>query len=266
MSPKLSIILVAYHSAKHLAITLPVLRSIDATIPREIIVVNNSPEENLTGICAEHDAKLLIPGTNLGFGRGVNFGYKQTSGDIILVCNPDAVPQVGAISSCVEYLEKHSEAGIISPKLIYPDGTHQQSARRFYSWKAALYARSPWRNDDNPPKYFREYMMTDEDFSKTRDIDWALGAALFIRRSLAERMGGRIFDPRYFLYFEDVDLCYTCWRMGFDVVYLPDAVFVHHYERRSKKSPLSRANMHHLVSFMKFVAKYGGLPSRPGVK
>jgi len=260
---KLSIILVAYQSGEHLAHTLPVLKTLDESIECEIIVVNNFPEEDLGGLCKRFDAKLITPGENLGFGRGVNLGYSQSSGDIILVCNPDATPQTGAISIALNFLDKHDEAGIICPKLIYPDGSHQQSARRFYTWNAALYARSPFRNDDDPPGYFREYMMTDEDFSYTRDIDWAIGAAMFITRKLAEEMGGIIFDPRYFLYFEDVDLCYTCWRLGYSVVYLPDAVFVHHYERKSKKSPLSKANMHHLVSFVKFVAKHGGLPSRP---
>lgn len=265
MSPKLTIILVAYHSAKHLAESLPVLSAIDPDIEREIIVVNNYHGEDLGDICNKFNVKLLIPGKNLGFGRGVNFGYKEAEGDVILVCNPDAVPREGAISASIGYLAMHTEAGIVCPKLVYPDGTLQDSARRFYDWKSALYARAPWRNDENPPEYFRRYMMMGEDFDSVLNIDWALGAALFIRRDLCEQMGARVFDPRYFLYFEDVDLCYTCWRSGYKVVYLPESVFVHHYERTSKKSPVSKANMRHMMSFFKFVAKHRGLPPRPEI-
>ena len=263
MKPKLSIILVAYKSAHHLAESLPVLRDIDPDIEREIIVVNNYPDEDLGDLCKQHDAKLLIPGENIGFGRGVNFGYREATGDAILVCNPDAIPEAGGLSAPVGYLTLSAEAGIVCPKLVYPDGTLQDSARRFYDWKSALYARAPWRNDENPPEFFRRYMMMGENFDSIRDIDWALGAALFMRRTLCEKMGNRIFDPRYFLYFEDVDLCFTCWRMAYKVIYLPEAVFVHHYERVSRKSPLSKANMYHMSSFFKFIAKHRGLPPRP---
>jgi len=265
LTPKLTIILVAYRSAKHLAESLPVLSAIDPEIQREIIVVNNYPEEDLGDICGEFNAKLLIPGKNLGFGRGVNFGYIEAEGDVVLVCNPDAVPREGAISMSIGYLAMNADTGIVCPKLVYPDGTLQDSARRFYDWKSALYARVPWRNDENPPEYFRRYMMMGEDFNSVLNIDWALGAALFIRRDLCERMGARVFDPRYFLYFEDVDLCYTCWRLGYKVIYLPEAVFVHHYERTSKKSPVSKANMCHMMSFFKFAAKHRGLPPRPEI-
>jgi hypothetical protein len=262
----LTVILVAYHSAHHLAESLPILRNIDHGVPREIIVVNNSPEEDLADICREHEAKLLVPGGNLGFGRGVNYGFRESSGDVILVCNPDAIPKEGALKGSYDFLVRNDNVGIVCPKLIYPDGTMQESVRRFYDWRSALYARSPLRNDKNPPEYFRRYMMLDEDFSSTCEIDWALGAVMFIRRELADKMDGKIFDPRYFLYFEDVDLCYTCWRLGYKVMYLPESVFVHHYERKSKKNPLSKANMHHLVSFVKFLFKHHGLPPRPEVE
>jgi N-acetylglucosaminyl-diphospho-decaprenol L-rhamnosyltransferase len=262
----LSIILVAYNSGGHLAESLPALNSIDVDHPREIIVVNNFPAEDLSSLCESHYAKLITPGGNIGFGRGVNLAYSQSTGDVILLCNPDAIPTEGAIESSLKYLDEHPDTGIVCPKLVYPDGATQESVRRFYDWRSALYARAPWRNDKNPPAYFRRYMMMDEDFSRTMDIDWAIGAAMFIRRELIAKMGSRIFDPRYFLYFEDVDLCLTCWRNGYKVIYLPEAVFVHHYERVSRKSPLSKANRHHMVSFLKFILKHGGLPRRPSLK
>jgi N-acetylglucosaminyl-diphospho-decaprenol L-rhamnosyltransferase len=258
-----TVILVAYNSGKHLAESLPALNCVDSDISREVIVVNNFPEEDLYQLCIENHAKLYTPGSNLGFGRGVNFGYKKSSGDVILICNPDAIPEEGAITAALKYLDEHPDTGIVCPRLVYPDRKRQASVRRFYDWGSALYARVPWRNDGNPPLYFRRYMMMDDDRSQTMEIDWAIGAAMFIRCELIEKMGKRIFDPRYFLYFEDVDLCFTCWRTGYKVIYLPKAVFVHHYDRKSRKSPLSKANWYHLVSFLKFVFKHGGLPRRP---
>ena len=106
--------------------------------------------------------------------------------------------------------------------------------------------------------------MADWDHNALREIDWALGAAFMARRSALAK--GRLFDDRYFLYMEDVDLCLTLRQNGWGVYYVPTAVMTHHHIGTSRKKAISRANWEHLKSYINFLMKHGGRTGhwRPG--
>ncbi|MEK7307338.1 MAG: glycosyltransferase, partial [Nitrospirota bacterium] len=93
----------------------------------------------------------------------------------------------------------------------------------------------------------------DWDHMTIREIDWALGACMMIR---TEAVPDEVFDPRFFLYFEDVDLCLRLKKAGWKVVYHPEAAAVHEHRQKSRKNPFSRANYEHFKSWVKFILKY----------
>ena len=96
--------------------------------------------------------------------------------------------------------------------------------------------------------------MMDWDHADTREVDWVLGGAMMLRRDAIPK--GNVMDERFFLYFEDVDLCLRLQKAGWKVMYYPDAVMVHHHQRASAKKIWNRAKFEHLKSWIKFSWKH----------
>jgi hypothetical protein len=255
---RLSLIMVHFHQSQLLA---PALASIDdGALPLEVILVNVGGD--VAGAISD-DLPFpvrVISRPNRGYAAACNEGLALACGEYVAVSNVDLEFSPNVFSRAVEHLDEHLDVGVLAPALFYPDGRYQHSARRFYNWSAALWSRCPLRGRLAPPRCFREHLMLDERPAGPREIDWAVGAMLVARReALAQR--GRIFDERYRLYMEDVDLCLDMWRRGWKVVQVPDIRVVHNYSRRSRKI-LSSAGLTHVASFIRFVAKHRGLPSR----
>jgi GT2 family glycosyltransferase len=229
-------------------------------MPAELIVTNNSPEDSIPLESDGHLRVSIEASDNVGYGAGINKALRRAQGEYLLVANPDIRVQEGALAGGVEYLRVHEDVGIVLPTLHYPDGAIQPSVRMFYSWPVVMYARSPFRAFMPPPAFFRHYLCANIDRSHPSDVDWGLGAAMFLRR--ADWPDGDLFDDRFFLYFEDVDLCYRSWQRGLRVVYCPHLVF-EHFHRRHSANPVGKAGWHHFQSMMRFIQKYRGLPRRP---
>jgi N-acetylglucosaminyl-diphospho-decaprenol L-rhamnosyltransferase len=112
--------------------------------------------------------------------------------------------------------------------------------------------RGPWKNTFSNHRLIRQHLMMDWDHKSLRAVDWGLGAAMMIRRAAA---GQELFDERYFLYFEDVDLCFRIHKSGWKVLYNPDAGIVHHHLRESANVFSLRAKGHHFLSMVKYLWK-----------
>ncbi|MBK8269467.1 MAG: glycosyltransferase family 2 protein [Planctomycetes bacterium] len=251
---------VNYFSGSDLIGLIESLKLRDPADSCELIVTNNSIEEPLDVADSASLPIRIIPSPNIGFGAGINRAYDDSAGDILFITNPDVRVRPDTIRKAVSFLEEHPDVGIVLPMLRYPDGEFQPSVRRFYSWPVVLYARSPLRSIGEPPRFFREYLYEGIDLTHPSDVDWGLGGAMFLRRSDMEGEG--IFDERFFLYFEDVDLCHKFWQRGKRVVYCPQ-IECQHDHRRSSKQPVSKAGWYHFQSMMRFIAKHRGLPKRP---
>ena len=226
----------------------------------ELIVTNNSPADPIAP-CDDPALPIIVQNSpNCGFAAGINQAYRAARGDVLMIANPDVRVTTQAISKAVDYLADNPRIGLVLPLLRYPNGEVQLSVRRFYTWPVVLYARSPLRLLPRHPTFFRRYLCQDLDRTLPTAVDWGLGAARFLRRSDCDKNG--IFDERFFMYFEDVDLCYRMWRDGKTVMYCPDVECVHEH-RRSSRNPFSRHGWQHLKSLGRFVSKYGGLQPRP---
>lgn len=258
----LSIIIVNYRSKDKLVNCLRSLEASDLSgIDYEIIVVENNSGDELVDLIAAYDQiKLIKSPVNLGMGGGNNLGIKNSSGKYILIANPDLVFSPKAIKVLYQYLSTHLEAAIVGPKLLNPDQSLQYSCARFPSIFLPILRRTVIGRMF--PFIIEKYLMKKDDHTKIRSADWSLGACLLLRREELF-VGNQLFDERFFMYFEDVDLCRRARLEGKKVIYNPEAVVIHDHMRDSARLPWYRALFsdkiarEHLKSWWKYFQKWG---------
>lgn len=216
-----------------------------------IVVDNNSTDCSADMVAGNHPwVKLIRLNKNLGFAGGHNVAYAQTDSAIFIILNPDVIVLPGSLETLVQMFARFPNAAIIAPCLLNPDASLQFSARRFYDWRSVICRRIPMPGRAKVNNY---HLMKDCDPEKLQTVDWVLGAAMSIRRSAFN--GKELFDTRYKLYFEDVDLCYFAHKRGWDVLYCPQSKMIHDHQRDSAKKVLSSSLIHHFISWIKFYLK-----------
>lgn len=255
----ISVLTVNYHTSGDLAALAESVRNHAGGQEVELIIANNSADDAVDLSSDDALRVTVLPSANVGFGAGINLAFRHARGDVLFVANPDLKIVEDTFDTAVAFLSDHADVGIVLPLLRYPEGDVQASVRRFYTWPVVLYARSPLRALRIRPAFFRHYLCERLDRSRPSDVDWGLGGAMFLRRSNVDEAG--IFDERFFLYFEDVDLCYRMWARRRRVVYCPQIECIHAHQRHSRKA-FSHAGWHHFRSLLRFVSKYNGLPTR----
>jgi GT2 family glycosyltransferase/lipopolysaccharide/colanic/teichoic acid biosynthesis glycosyltransferase len=251
-----SIIIVSYNSFDVLKACLEAVRETEFSGQAEVIVVDNASVDGTPEMVrTEYPWVVLIAGReNLGYSKGVNVGIRQASGRYFFILNPDTVVRRDSLQKLTNFMDNTPEAGIAAPKLVFYDGNVQLSCRRFYTFKVLLLRRTPLGKIFRNSKAVRDHLMLDFDHDSTTEVDWMLGAAMFVRREAVESVG--LMDERFFLYFEDVDWCYRMKQHGWKVFYHPDVVVTHGYARDSAQSVLNRSFIAHLVSLFRYYEKW----------
>jgi N-acetylglucosaminyl-diphospho-decaprenol L-rhamnosyltransferase len=212
---------------------------------RAIVVVDNgSTDGSLEGLgAANPDVRVLHTGRNLGYGGGVNYGAGQTTDELLLVCNPDLVLQPGALGAMADRLAQDPSLGLVGPALVTLVGDLQPSGRAFptlrrSSFQAVLGVLLP----KNP--YSRRYRDTNRAQAGTGIVDWVTGACFLVRREAFSAVGG--FDDRYFMYVEEVDLCWRLARAGWRTGYESSARVLHLAGVSTAAVPYRMIVAHHL--------------------
>lgn len=253
----LSIIIVNYRSKTKLINCLDSInRSNFGNLSYEIIVVENNSGDDLSGLNYPN-LKLVTSPTNLGMGGGNNLGIKNSSGRLILISNPDIVYDADTIKSLVDYLTVHPEVGLIGPKLLNPDLSLQYSCVRFPKIYIPLLRRTAIGEFFSTK--LDHYLMKQEDHDQIQEVDWLLGACFLVRRA---EITERLFDERYFMYFEDVDLCRQINNRGQKVIYYPIVKVIHDHVRQSASRPWyislfkDRIAREHLKSAFRYFYKW----------
>jgi GT2 family glycosyltransferase len=258
----LSIIIVNYKSKAKLINCLHSLSSADFSgINYEIIVVENASGDDLSDLLTPFpNVRWLDSPLNLGMGGGNNFGIRESRGDFILIANPDLLFSYSSVKQLYEYLRLHTEAAIVGPQLLNPDGSLQYSCARFPNFFLPLIRRTAFGRYF--PSLVNRYLMRADNHNEIRVVDWLLGACLMVRRNeLFEN--GCLFDERFFMYFEDVDLCRRASLAGKQVIYYPLAQLTHDHMRDSARLPWYHAIINdklareHLKSWWKYFKKWG---------
>jgi len=251
-----SIIIVTYNSARVIGACLESLAAECASGLAEAIVVDNASADDSVRVVRDRFpwATVIESGDNLGYSKGVNLGIQSARGRFLLILNPDTVVRRGTLRRLIDFVEKTPDAGIVGPKLVFHDGTVQLSCRRFYTFRVLIMRRTPLGKIVKNSKAVSDHLMLDFDHNTTREVDWLLGAAMFVRREAVDNVG--MMDERFFLYFEDVDWCYRMKQRGLKVYYLADAVIEHGYKRESAQAVLNRSFAAHLVSLFRYYEKW----------
>ena len=173
------------------------------------------------------EINLTINGDNLGFAKAANNIIKKTSAPYVVVLNPDTIIFDGFFDSIISYIQYHPNVGVVGPKILDPDGSIQGSARAFPNFRSALYGRTSFltRIFPNSPKTYSNIISFSSDGTNPLKVDWVSGACQVIRRNALEDVG--LYDERFFLYWEDVDLCKRVKRRGWEIIYFPQAAIEH---------------------------------------
>ncbi len=221
----------------------------------DVIVADNASEDGSREMVTDEfpQVRLVAHSTNLGFCAGNNRAVPENPGRFILFLNADTIVTACALDSLVEFADAHPEAGIFGPKLLNPDGSLQYSCRRFPNLGAGFFRNTPLGRLFPKNRFTSDYLMTDWDHTAPRIVDWISGAALMIRRETLVQTGG--FDEGFYMYCEDVDLCYRVHEIGQQVFYFPDAVIYHIIGRSSDKVP-TRATWYFHTSMYRFYKKH----------
>lgn len=178
---------------------------------------------------------------NVGYAQAVNVGVRKTAAPYVVVANADTRFASGALGAMARAMDAAPDIGAVGPLVRYPDGRRQASVRRFpHVGEAAGHALLGLFWPSNP--WTRSYRMLDVDPDRARDVDWVSGCAMALRRRAFEDVAG--FDPGYFMFVEDVDLCYRLGRAGWRVRYEPEARVLHRVGASTRRRRLAMVVAH----------------------
>jgi N-acetylglucosaminyl-diphospho-decaprenol L-rhamnosyltransferase len=208
-----------------------------------VVVDNGSTDDSRSALGpVGSDVVWVDAGGNLGYGRAVNLGARSCTGRYLLVCNADLVVRPGAVKSLVTALADDPEIAIAGPRLLNRDGSVYPSARVFPSIVDAVghgLLGLVWQRN----WFSRRYRLLDWDHADARPVDWVSGACFLIRRTAWDQLSG--FDPTFFMYMEDVDLCWRARRAGWRVIYEPAGEVAHIQGWSTDQRPYRMILHHH---------------------
>jgi N-acetylglucosaminyl-diphospho-decaprenol L-rhamnosyltransferase len=280
--PRVAVVIVNYESGPALARCVEGLR---AEGPAELVVVDNGSTDGSVDALRRRfdDVAVLVPGSNLGYGAAANRGVAATTAPLVLVGNSDLEVRPGALAELAAVLDAEPRCALVGPLIRKPDGQRYPSARRFPSLTDAAghallgifapdnrFTRSYQRaelgapgNGAAPGSAGREEpggvteivtgaVAVNVTALGSEVVDWVSGACFMVRRSTFEQVGG--FDEAYFMYAEDVDLCWRLGRDGWQVRYVPSAEVTHLQGISTDRHPFRMIVEHHR-SLLRFAAR-----------
>lgn len=242
--PDVSILIVNYNVKDFLLSCLRSIAETRGTVRYEIIVVDNASTDSsvleLSPMFPE--VRWIALDQNIGFGRGNNTGLAQCTGRYVLFLNPDTIIGADTLQVMVEYLDSNPEVGLAGCKVLNSDGTFQVACRRGFPtpWASfcklfglqSLFHRSP---------LFAQYNQLFRSIDETYDIDALIGAFMIGPRDLLEEIGG--FDPDFFMYGEDLDLCYRIQQKGRKIRYVHSTHITHFKGESTRRSSMNEVRV-----------------------
>ena len=207
--PKVTIVILTFNSSSFIP---NLLKSIKDFAPEsEILVVDNASSDDTLNQLKKfgNSVKIIETGSNLGFSKGINYGAKNAKGEYLLFINPDALVKNGKLTDMISVFEENEKIGILGGKMIGQDGVSEKSAGRFFGLI----------------QIFLLVLGLDEIFGvrfspeKLSKVDFVSGGFMMVRSNLFKKLNG--FDENFFMYIEDMDICYRAKNAGFDTYFTP---------------------------------------------
>lgn len=224
LEPDVSVVIVNYNTEKLLPKVLSDLKSATANYIVQTIIIDNASRDNSQTYMRSHlaDCGLIFNQANVGFGRANNQALHLIKGRYVLLLNTDAFVSEDTLAKTISHMDANPACGILGVRLVGRDGVLQPSCRYF---------PTPWNlfvQKAGLSKWFKSTKLMDDmawDHATVRACDWVPGCYYLIRREVIDQVG--LFDPRYFLYYEEVDHCFAAKKAGWQVHYYPDTTVVH---------------------------------------
>jgi GT2 family glycosyltransferase len=197
---------------------------------------------------------IAVP-DNPGFAAGVNRAARIAAGRHLLLLNPDCVVHGDAPRTLAAFLDETPAVGAVGPLVRESDGSIQASARRFPNFTTGFAGRTTWLSQRWPGNPWTRRNLLAEGASAPMEVDWVSGACVMVRRQAFEAVGGM--DERFFLYWEDADLCLRLKRAGWSTLFHPGAQITHLTGRSSAQARRESLRAFHRSAYLYFV-KHGG--------
>jgi GT2 family glycosyltransferase len=217
-----SIIIINYRQKKHLFDCVASISENLNTSDYEIIIVNNSPEVDISELLEKYNTVRIINSCNNGFAYANNLAVKISEGEYLFFLNPDTILRDNVLSNFIKYFSSKN-FGAVGFKLLYPDNVFQIS----FGFKNNL--RNEKKNKYYEKKFNEKYKEIIEKveslYSDVKEVDWVSGAAMIIRKSVFKEIGG--FNEKYFLYYEDADICERLNNAGYKNYFFPYSSIIH---------------------------------------
>lgn len=253
---KLSIVILQTDKPRLVEECLSALSKARLPAETEIVVLDNGGKGANAHVNASTYATLPnVSFTELpspgGYVHGNNVGYARCAGEYVLTLNPDITVHEDTVEKLLDYMERHPDVGLAAPRLVYPDGHEQDSARPFPSL-----VEIAWRRLSHPGEHRPSSMVFR---GEAEDVDWVTGAAFVLSRKCLDATGGH--DERFYLFMSDVALCRETWAHGMRVTQLRDASAIHNDVRLSGGGLLTmlkkKTGRWHLKDATKYFLAYG---------
>jgi len=246
---KVSAVVISHGHADELVQSLPALAP---QVDELLLIANPVPDS----VPAElpRNARVLRNEDVLSFAANANVGTANTTHELVLIANPDAVPEPDAVAILRRFMVDHARCGVAGPRMLYSDGSWQASRRSFPTIGATLVRRTPLRLLFPPLRYQRKHYLLDDRPEEPVQTDTMLGAFLLQRRAMLDEIGG--WDAGYRMYCEDIDLNYRAAKAGWERWYVPAAVVRHEYAAVVDKTFLTRHTLWHARAMLRFLRKH----------
>ena len=256
---RLAIIIINHLHGDLFQKTMESLSTLDGDYQTDIFVIQNLPDPPVKDWVEQNfpQTHLIENESPKGFAANINQVLRNhTDFDGYFLLNPDVICLPGMLSNLIGAMALNPQIGVAAPQLLNPDGSIQPSRRRFAPF-LALALRALHLDKILPHlKVINRYLMTDITFEGVTEVDWVTGAAMLLRKTALDQVG--LLDERFFLYFEDEDLCCRMWQKDWKVCYVPQAQAYHKHIARGRNIIFSKENFHQLLSAVKMLFKYHG--------
>jgi hypothetical protein len=260
----LSIIIVSWNVREKLNKCLANIFSSRTDFNFEIFVVDNNSGDGSAAMVRQEfpQVKLIVNAENLGFARAVNQAYRQTAGDFILLLNPDNFVFAETIENLLNWLKQNNQAALAGCRLVDGEGKDiSGQVRKFPELfdQLAIVLKWPYLL----PKILNKYLCAGFDYSKSAPVDSVRGSALAVRRAALEKFlsaerlkNGELLDERFFIWFEDVDLCRACREKNLEVWFVSEAKCYDQVGQSFAQLPRLRAQKMFRESMLKYFKKW----------
>jgi hypothetical protein len=265
--PAITAIFVNYNTGRELRLALQSIADELADREWEAVVVDNASSDGSGDIAAEFAPRVRFVRNerNVGFAAGVNQGVAASTAPLVLIMNPDCRLVSGAMAALEGELDRHAGCAVVGPRILNPDGSVQGSARGDPDMFTGLFGRRMLLRRVLPDLSISRRNVVTRDAIRTGApsviVDWVSGACMLVYRKALEKVGG--FDERYFLYWEDADLCRRLRGAGYHVRYAPGATAVHRVGQSSRTARVMAIRAFHESAFLYYTTHVAPRPLQP---